>query len=160
MRKPIVLFSSLFLAVVLIAADAVAVPVGGGNSGGGKSGGSKSSSSTKNQKQADKSSGELEDLTSKLTLTDPQKAQVKSILDGRDAQITVLKKEKLPKDEAKDKSKVIKEAAEAKIRTILTPDQQKTYDGMTKKGGKKNKEAEPAIAPAATSTTAPGSTTP
>jgi preprotein translocase subunit SecF len=142
--------SSLLLAVLLMPSNAVAQKGGGGgggNGGGGKSGGSKSS--TKNQKTADNSNAELEDLTSKLTLTDPQKAQVKSVLDGRDAQLAALKKEKLPKDESKSKSKDIKSAANDKIRTLLTPDQQSKFDKTIKKGGNKAKDKAPATTPAA-----------
>jgi hypothetical protein len=89
-------------------------------------------------------------LTSKLTLTDPQKAQVKSVLDGRDTQLATLKKEKLPKDESKSKSKEIKDATNDKIRTLLTPDQQKKFDKTIKKGGNKDKDKTPDASPAAT----------
>ena len=155
MKKQLALVS-LLLAVALTATNAVAMQKGGGGGGGGggKSGGGKDS--TKEQKTADTSNAELEDLTSKLTLTDPQKAQVKSALDGRDAQLAALKKEKLPKDESKDKSKEIKDAANQKIRTLLTPDQQK----MTKKGGKKNKDEAPETTPAATPAATPAPATP
>lgn len=159
MKKQLALFS-LILAVGFLTSNALAV--GGGGGGGGKSSGSKSSqNSTKNEKTADKTNAELGDLASKLTLTDPQKASVKSILDGRDAQLAALKKEKLPKDETKAKSVAIKDMANEKIRTLLTPDQQKIFDRSVRKGGgKKNKEESPAavstLAPAAT----PASTTP
>jgi hypothetical protein len=149
MKKTLAL-SSLLLAVALMSTQAVAMQKGGGGKSGGKSGGSRDS--TKGEKAADTSNAELEDLTSKLTLTDPQKVQVKSTLDARDAQLVALKKEKLPKDESKDKSKEIKDGANVKIRTLLTPDQQATFDGTKKKGGKKNKgeATETAAAPAAT----------
>jgi Spy/CpxP family protein refolding chaperone len=160
MKKPLALFSLiLFVALMSISAEAQRGGGGGGGGmgGGGNGGGGKSNSSkqsTRDQKTADTSNAELEDLTSRLTLTDPQKAQVKSTLEARDVQLSALKKEKLPKDESKDKSKDIKDAANQKIRAILTPDQQKIFDASTKKGGKKNKEenpdATPATAPAAT----------
>ena len=143
---------SLLLAASLLATNAVA-QTGGGGGGGGKSSGSKSSdkASTREQKAADASSAELEDLTSKLTLTDPQKAQ-KGLVHARCPRKFSWrrwKKEKLPKDESKDKSKAIKDATNAKIRTILTPDQQAIFDGGKKKGGKKSKdEAAPALSAA------------
>ena len=148
-KLPVLL--SLLLAATLMATNAVAQK-GGGGGGGGKSSGGKSSDkmSTKGQKAADSSNAELEDLTSKLTLTDPQKAQVKSMLDARDVQLAALRKEKLPKDESKDKSKAIKDATNAKIRTILTADQQAVFDGSKKKGGKKNKDEATAATPAST----------
>jgi hypothetical protein len=155
MKKQLALFSML-LAVVLLATSAVAQKGGGG--GGGKSGGkSGGRDSTSGQKAADSSNAELENLTSKLTLTDPQKAQTKSALDGRDAQLAALKKEKLPKDESKDKSKEIKDATNQKIRTLLTSDQQKIFDGTMKKSGKKNKDEAQA---AATAAATPSSATP
>lgn len=151
------MLAPLFLAAALLATSAVAQRGGGGGGGGGKSGGKSSDkANTREQKASDTSNAELEDLTSKLTLTDPQKAQVKSMLDARDVQLAALKKEKLPKDESKDKSKAIKDASNAKIRAILTPDQQAIFDGAKKKGGKKNKdEAAPA-----TPVTTQGSPTP
>jgi hypothetical protein len=153
MKKQLAL-SSMLLAIVLLATNGVAQKGSGGGRSGGKSGGSKES--TKGQKAADSSNAELEELTSKLTLTDPQKAQIKTTLDSRDAQLAALKKEKLPKDESKDKSKEIKEATTAKIRTLLTADQQAIFDGSKKKGGKKNKDEASATTTAAT----PGSPTP
>ena len=106
MKKQTALFA-LLLATALMATNAVAQRGGGGGGGGnGGGGGGKSNSankeSTKDQKTQDASNAELEDLTSKLTLTDPQKAQVKTILGGRDTQLEALKKEKLPKDERMD----------------------------------------------------------
>jgi Spy/CpxP family protein refolding chaperone len=159
MKKQLAIFSML-LAVVLLATNAVAQKGGGGGGGGGKSGKSSDRESNKDQKIADTSNAELEGLTSKLTLTDPQKAQVKSVLDGRDAQLLALKKQKLDKDESKDKAKEIKDSANTKIRTLLTPDQQAIFDGAKKKGGKKNKGESPDSAPAATPAEAPGSPTP
>jgi hypothetical protein len=163
MRKQQAVFSML-LALALLVTNAVAQKGGGGGGGGGGGKSSKSSDgekeSTKAQKAADTSNAELEDLSSKLTLTDPQKAQVKSILDGRDAQMAALKKEKLSKDESKDKSKAIKDAANDKIRTLLTPDQQATFDGTKKKGGKKNKDEATAPAPTTSPAATQGSPTP
>ena len=141
---------SLVLATALAATNAVAQKGGGGGGGGGggKSGGS-GKESTKEQKTADNSNAELEDLSSRLTLTDPQKAQVKSALDARDAQLAALKKDKLPTDESMEKSTTIKEAANDKIRTLLTPAQQVIFDKTTKKhGGKKKDEAPEPATPA------------
>lgn len=109
---------------------------GGGGDGGGKPNWS-NRNSTKEQETEDVSNAQLVDLTSKLTLTGPQKAAVKSTLD---AQLAAPKKEKLPRDETKDKSKALKEAACDKIRTLLTPTQQKIFDKSFKKSGKKEKE--------------------
>jgi len=144
MKKHVALIS-LVLAIALAATDAGAQKGGGGGGGGGKSGGNSGGSkeTTKEQKTADNSNAELEDLSSRLTLTDPQKAQVKSALDARDAQLEALKKEKLPKDESKEKSTAIKEAANDKIRTLLTPAQQVIFDKTTKKHGGKKKDETP-----------------
>jgi hypothetical protein len=156
MKKQLTLLSLFLAAVCFLTTNALAVGGGGGGGGGGgsKSSGSKSSqSSTKTDKTADKSNAELEDLTSKLTLTDPQKAAVKSILDGRDVQLAALKKQKMPKDEAKAKTTEVRDAANEKIRSLLTPAQQTIFDKTVKHGGKKNKTEAPATASAPASTT-------
>jgi hypothetical protein len=87
-----------FLATGL-ATSAVTQPGGGGGSGSGESNWS-NQNGTKEQ--------ETEDVSN--------------------PQLAAAKKEKLPTDETKDKSKVLKEAAYDKIRTLLTSNQQEIFD--------------------------------
>jgi hypothetical protein len=98
------------------------------------------------KKTSGRADSELADLTTKLSLSDDQKAKIKPIIDDKEAQIHKVKMAKTtPEDEQKAKNKVIREAANTKIRAILTPDQQKTFDAESKKSGKKA-EAPPAAA--------------
>jgi Spy/CpxP family protein refolding chaperone len=89
--------------------------------------GSKSSGVKKTSGRAD---SELADLSTKLTLTDDQKAKIKPILDDQTAKIHQVKMSKVgTSDDQKAKTKQIREDAATKIRALLTPDQQKLYDG-------------------------------
>lgn len=93
---------------------------------------------------AAKADSELADLSTRLTLTDDEKARIKPILDDETAKIHAIKMAKTGNsDDQKAKTKVIRDAANTQIRAVLTPDQQKTFDSDSKKGGKK------AVSPAA-----------
>ena len=104
------------------ATSAVTQPGGGGGGGSGKSNWS-NQNGTKEQ--------ETEDVSN--------------------VQLAAVKKEKLTTDETKDKSKVLKEAAYDKIRTLLTSNQQEIFDKSFKdrQEGKRPEEAR-ALPPAAT----------
>ncbi len=87
---------------------------------------------------AAKADSELADLDTKLTLTDDEKAKIKPILDDETAKIHAVRMDKTgTPDDQKAKTKVIRDAANTQIRVVLTPDQQKTFDGDSKKGSKK-----------------------
>jgi hypothetical protein len=98
----------------------------------------KSSKKTKASASSAKADSELADLSTKLNLTDDEKAKIKPILDDETAKIHSIKMEKLgSKDDEKAKTKVIRDAANTQIRAMLTPDQQKLFDSDSKKGSKK-----------------------
>lgn len=93
---------------------------------------------------AAKADSELADLSTRLTLTDDEKAKIKPILDDETAKIHTIKMAKTgSKDDEKAKTKVIRDAANTQIRAVLTPDQQKAFDNAPKKGSKK--AATPAV---------------
>ncbi len=96
---------------------------------------------------AGKAEADLANLTKTLTLTDDQQAKIKPILFDESAKIHATKAaSKGSTDDSKAKNKVIREDANKQIRALLTPDQQKLFDGSKKEGGKKSA---PAAAPAA-----------
>jgi|GEM_PF-2407697 len=116
---------------------------------------SKASGASKSSAHAD---AKLADLTTKLTLTDEEKAKIKPILDDESAKIHVVKMDKsLSDDDKKAKTKPIREDATKQIRAVLTPQQATIYDTIAKKGGKdgekkhggKKSAAAPAAAPTA-----------
>lgn len=153
----------LLVALALVSFPSLSFASGGGG-GGGRSGGSKSSSASSDKqrqtKSSDQSAAEAEDLAQRLKLTDPQKAQVQNILSARDSQIATLKQDKtLTKEVVKQRTQDIRDAANDKIRNMLTPDQQKTFDSSIHKGKKKKEEEKPAPA-TATPPATPGPTTP
>ena len=98
----------------------------------------KSAKKTKASAASAKADTELADLSTKLNLTDDEKAKIKPILDDETAKIHAVKMQKLgSKDDEKAKTKVIRDAANTQIKAVLTPDQQKLFDGDSKKGSKK-----------------------
>lgn len=113
---------------------------------------SKASGATKASGHSDK---ELAELTTKLTLTDDEKAKIKPILDDEVAKLHTIKMDKaLSDDDKKAKTKPVRDDANKQIRALLTPDQQKLFDAKggekAEKGEKKGKKAAaPAAAPAA-----------
>jgi len=104
----------------------------------------KKGKSTGVKKTSGRADAELADLSTKLTLTDDQKAKVKPIIDDKEAKMHTVKMAKTGSDDDKKaKTKEIRVAADAQIRALLTPDQQKTFD-TEKKSGKKEAAAPPA----------------
>jgi Spy/CpxP family protein refolding chaperone len=101
---------------------------------------------------ANKAATELASLTETLKLTDDQQAKIKPILADETAKIHATKGKKsdaastASADDAKAKTKAIREDSNKQIRALLTPDQQKIFDGSKKEGGKKSA---PTAAPAA-----------
>jgi len=99
----------------------------------------KKSKSTGVAKTAGRADSELADLSTKLTLTDDQKAKIKPIIDDKEAKIHVIKKSTTGSaDDSKSKTEAIRTSANTQIRALLTPDQQKIFDSTEKKGGKKS----------------------
>ena len=97
---------------------------------------------------------ELADLTTKLSLTDDEKAKIKPILDDEAAKIHAVKMDKTASDDDKKaKTKPIRDDASKQIRAALTPDQAKTYDTIAKKGGDGEKKHGGKKATAAPTTT-------
>jgi Spy/CpxP family protein refolding chaperone len=98
----------------------------------------KKSKSSGTRKTSGRADSELADLSTKLNLTDDQKAKIRPILDDKVAKIHTVKMDKTGSaDDQKAKNKVIRESSDAQVRALLTPDQQKTFDETSKKGGKK-----------------------
>lgn len=93
------------------------------------------------RKTSGRSDKELADLSTSLNLTDDQKAKIKPIIDDQEAKMHTVKMDStLSKDDQKTKSAAIRKDASQQIRSVLTPDQQKTFDGEKHK----KKEAAPA----------------
>jgi hypothetical protein len=86
------------------------------------------------QAQADSGSGcghrnhasGLQDLTGKLNLTADQQTKVQPILDATKPQLAAIHQE------AMQKTKSVMDGALSQIRPLLTPDQQKKFDGIQK----------------------------
>jgi Spy/CpxP family protein refolding chaperone len=105
----------------------------------------KKGKSTGVKKSSGRADSELADLSTKLTLTDDQKAKIKPIIDDKEAKIHTVKMAKSTSpDDQKAQNKVIRENANTQIRALLTADQQKTFDEQSKKGGKKAAAPPPA----------------
>ena len=148
MKKHLAIFATA-LAVILAAPHASAQGSGSGQSSGSTTTQAaptsdastttttKKGKSTGVKKTSGRADSELADLSTKLTLTDDQKAKIKPIIDDKEAKIHTVKMAKTTSpDDQKAKNKEIREAADAQIRALLTPDQQKTFD-ESKKGSKK-----------------------
>jgi Spy/CpxP family protein refolding chaperone len=144
MKKCLVL-STLLLAIGLTGSTALAQSPGTTDaSAGAKTGKSAGKSGGKSHNSSGRADAQLADLSQKLSLTDDQKTKIKPILDDQSTQIHTLKKDTtVSKDDQKTKSKTIRDASSQKIRALLTPDQQKTFDGISKKGGKKKEVPAP-----------------
>jgi Spy/CpxP family protein refolding chaperone len=144
--KKLVVLSTLLLAMVTVSSALAQAPATATDASAGKTGG-KSGKSSGAHKSSGRADAELADLSEKLNLTDNQKSKIKPILDDQTSKIHLLKKDStLSKDDQKAKSKTIRDASSQNIRALLTPDQQKTFDGMPKKGGKKKEAPAPASA--------------
>ena len=147
MKKQLALFSML-LALVLLAPSAFAqdtttapaattapVPV---------TPPAKKSKASGVKKTSGRADTEMADLTTELNLTDDQQAKIKPIVADELAKIHSAKKATTGStDDEKANSKKIRTDANAQIRALLTPDQQKTFDATPKKA-KKSKDAAPA----------------
>jgi len=102
------------------------------------------------KKTSGRADTEMADLTTELNLTDDQQAKIKPIVADELAKIHSAKKATTGStDDEKANSKKIRTDANAQIRALLTPDQQKTFDASAKKS-KKSKDAAPAATPAPT----------
>jgi Spy/CpxP family protein refolding chaperone len=73
----------------------------------------------------------LQDLTQKLSLTDAQQQQIKTIWAAAEEQGKALRDdESLSRDDRRAKMQAIMKGTHDQVRAILTPDQQKTFDAM------------------------------
>jgi hypothetical protein len=141
MKKHLALFAAAF-AIGLVASSAIAqdttTPTTPTTTKKAKSGGA----------SANKAASDLAALTTTLSLTDDQQARIKPILLDEASKLHGGKKAAAgpDADAAKAKNKAIRDDTNKQIRALLTPDQQKTFDAMPKKSGKK--AAAPAPAPA------------
>jgi septal ring factor EnvC (AmiA/AmiB activator) len=88
---------------------------------------------------------ELASLTTSLNLTSDEQAKIRPILEDEHAKIHAIRKDaSVSKDDQKAKNKTIRDGANQQIRALLTPDQQQTFDGLSKKGQDKNGSSSPA----------------
>ncbi len=72
---------------------------------------------------------EISGLQARLALSNEQQAQMQNILAERQKQITALLEEQaLAEPERREKTRVIRQQAEAKMRTLLTENQLEEYD--------------------------------
>lgn len=82
----------------------------------------------------------LATLTEQLSLTPAQVEQIKPILNSeRDAMRALNQDTSLDREAKRPKMREIREAHDAKIRALLTPDQQAKMDAMRPAGGKKQR---------------------
>jgi Spy/CpxP family protein refolding chaperone len=80
----------------------------------------------------------LANLTEQLSLTPAQVEQIKPILNSeRDAMRALNQDTSLDREAKRPKMREIREAHDAKIRALLTPEQQAKMDAMRPAGGKK-----------------------
>lgn len=78
--------------------------------------------------------GRLATLTERLKLTEEQKTQVAAILkDGQAARQAIRQDTTTTEDVKKAKRQELMSAENAKIRALLTPEQQATFDEMAKR---------------------------
>ncbi len=83
----------------------------------------------------DQAGGQLKMLAEKLSLTDAQKAQAAEILKAEGAKLAALREDESQDRQAKMKQmREIREDGRVKIRAILTPEQQKIFDTLPKRG--------------------------
>lgn len=77
----------------------------------------------------------LEEMSKQLNLTDDQKAKLKPILQDETQQMQAAHNDtSLSQDQKRAKAKEIREAHTSQINEVLTPDQQKKWEEMRKKG--------------------------
>lgn len=70
-------------------------------------------------------------MTKKLNLTADQQQQLLPILTERNQQMQAIRNDSsLSQQDRHAKMLAVREDSQSKIKTMLTPDQQKTYDGM------------------------------
>ena len=74
----------------------------------------------------------LHQLKEHLGLTEAQVGQIKAIMEDQKAALGALREKKLEEKEARAEMKKIREAAQAKIRAVLTPEQQAKFDALPK----------------------------
>jgi len=84
---------------------------------------------------------QLDELSQKLSLTDAQKSQVKTILqDQRDQMKQVMDNSSGSREDNRSKMREIHEKASGKIREVLTDDQKTKYDKLQEERHKRMEE--------------------
>ena len=74
---------------------------------------------------------QVKDLTEKLSLTEDQQGKIKTILeDTRDQMQKLRADESMSQEDKRTKAQALREAANGKIRDLLTDDQKKKFDQM------------------------------
>lgn len=97
---------------------------GGGETGGGGGAGAGAGGQQRSPEQI------REGLVTGLNLTQEQQRKLDPILEDARAQVLAMRAEQLPEAERRARGQQIREASRQKIRAILTPEQQATYDEM------------------------------
>ncbi len=95
--------------------------------------------------------GRMEHLTKMLDLTAAQQEQVKAVFDGSQGQRKAIIDEPLSRADRRAKLKALMDDTRAKIRAVLTPEQQQKFDAMRQMRHERwgNHGAKPAGQPAA-----------
>jgi len=76
---------------------------------------------------------QVKNLTERLTLTDDQQAKVKTILEDTRAEMgKVMQDDSMSREDKMAKGRALREAANGKIRDLLTDDQKKKFDDLQK----------------------------
>ncbi len=100
---------------------------GGGPGAGGQGGGRGDMAARMQEREA----AQLQALTTQLSLTDAQQASVKQIFADRDAKMQAAFS---GGGDARSQMMALRQESNAKIRAILTPDQQTKFDAMPQPG--------------------------
>jgi len=80
----------------------------------------------------------LQRMTQALNLTEDQQAKIKPILENESTQMQSLRSDtSLSQEDRMAKMKQIRESTTSQINPILTPDQQKQYEEMTSRMGRR-----------------------
>jgi periplasmic protein CpxP/Spy len=92
---------------------------------------------------------QIEMLTKKLSLTDDQKTKVEAVFKDQMSQMTALRKnEDMAEDDRRTQMMAIRKTSAAKIRALLTSDQQTIFDTLPAMGGQRGKKKSESETPA------------
>jgi periplasmic protein CpxP/Spy len=121
--------AALIAPLAVLAQDTPAtppLPPAGQTAGGGPGGSSRGPSSLSPEEREQR---QLDALNDRLTLTADQQTQIKQVLVDRDAKLAALRDDdSVAPEDKRAKAADITQDSSAKIRALLTPDQQPQYD--------------------------------